>query len=121
MGKIDDESLKEELETWKNYIVTSEMKKGRNQVFNFPRDIRDAHTLNQKLDTVFEKLKSAAKLNVAPCFLLKNVEDGICQFYYAHENNTSMERSKLVATKEDLETISNVMSSAGFIEACTNK
>ena len=56
------------------------------------KDIHDAQTLSQKLDTVFEKLKYAAKLNVAIIFVVKNVEDGIFWFYYAHGNNTLKER-----------------------------
>ena len=44
----------------------------------------------------------AAKLNVVFGFVLKNVEDGTFRFYYARENNTLLERSKLVATNEDL-------------------
>ena len=47
-------------------------------------DILDAHTSSQKLDTVFEKLKCAAKMNVAFGFVLKNIEDGSCRYYYAH-------------------------------------
>ena len=41
--------------------------------------------LNMKLDTVFEKFKFAAKLNVAFGLVLRNVEDGSCRCYYALE------------------------------------
>ena len=57
VGENDDESLKEELETCKHFLVNSDMEKWRHRVFNFAIDILDAHTLSQKLDTVFEKLK----------------------------------------------------------------
>ena len=59
----------------------------------------DAHTSSQKLDTVFEKLKCAAKLSVAFGYVLKNVEDGTYRYYYEHEKNILMERSKLVAQR----------------------
>ena len=36
------------------------------------------------------------------CIVLKTVEDGICWYYYAHENNNLMDQSKLAAAKEDL-------------------
>ena len=65
-------------------------------------DIVETHTLSQKRDTVFEKLKGAAKLNVAFGCLLNNVENGSYRYYYAHEKNTLLERSNLVATKDDL-------------------
>ena len=43
-------------------------------------NILDAHTLSQKLDTVFDKLKCVAKLNVPFGFVLTNVEEGIRRF-----------------------------------------
>ena len=79
----------------------------------------EALTLSQKVNTVFE-LKCAAKLNFAFGFVLKDV-DGICRYYYAHENNTLMERSKLVATKEDLVKIKNVLSNTDVVEACSKE
>ena len=77
----------------------------------------DAHTLSWKLNLFFENLKCAAKLNVAFGFMLKNLGDGICWYYYAHENNTLMERSKLVATNEGLEKITKVLSGTDVIQA----
>ena len=77
VGKIDDESSEEELETCKHFFVDSEMEKRRYRVFNFAMDILNAHTLSQKVDTVFKKLEYAAKLNVPFGFVLKNVENGI--------------------------------------------
>ena len=57
---------------------------------------------NQKLDLIFKGLKCAAKVNLAFGFVLKNVEDGSCRYFHAHENNTVMERSKLVCTPDDI-------------------
>ena len=119
VGEIDDNNLKEDLQTCKHFLVDPEMENGGHPVFSFAMDILDAHTLNQKTDTVFEKVKCAAKLNVAFGFVFKNVEDRICRYYYAHENNTLMEGSKLVATTEDLEKIKNVLSSTDVIKAFT--
>ena len=36
--------------------------------------------LLEKLDVVYDSLKCAAKLNVAFCFELKNIEDGSCRY-----------------------------------------
>ena len=84
-------------------------------------DILDAHTLTKKLDTVFQKFNCAVMLNVAFGFVFNKLEERICRYYYAHENNTLMERSKLVATKEDLVKIKNELSNTDVIEACTKK
>ena len=43
-----------------------------------------------------------------------------CRYYYAHNNNL-IERLKLVAIKDDLGKIKNVLSNTDVIEACTKK
>ena len=72
------------------------------RVYNFAMDTLDPKHLLKRLDVVFDKLKPAAKFNVAFVFLLKNVEDGSCRFYCPHENQIISERSKLMATPEQL-------------------
>ena len=62
----------------------------------------DVSLLNDKLDYVFKDLKCAAKVNLAFGFVLRNIEDGSCRYFYPHENNTVMERSKLVCTQADM-------------------
>ena len=113
--------VNQELETCKHFLVDSEIDNGRHRVFNCAREILDAHTLSHKVDTVFEKLKCAAKLNLSLGFVLKNSEDGTCRYYYAHENNTMMEQSKLAATKEELVKIKSVLSNTDVMEACTKE
>ena len=92
MGAIDDESLKKELERREHFPVASELENGRHRVLNFAMDILDGHTLGQKINTVFEKLKCAAKWNVTFGFVLKILENGTGQYYYGNENNSLMER-----------------------------
>ena len=94
------------------------MERGRQRVFNLAMNILDTHTLSQKLDKVFKKLECVAKLNVAFGFVLKNVDDGIFRFYYAHEKNFLMERSKLVETEKCLIKNQNEVSNTDVIEAC---
>ena len=72
--QIDDESLQEERYMFKRVFVESETDNGGHSVFNFALDTQDAHILSQRLDTVFEKLKCAAKWNVAIGFVVKNIE-----------------------------------------------
>ena len=95
----DDADLKEELRACQNCLNDSELEKGRHRVFIFAISTFDNSLSNEKPDLVFNGLKCAAKVDVAFEFVLKNVEDGSCRCFCAHENNTLMERSKLVYTK----------------------
>ena len=70
-GDVDDNSLKEELEKCKHFLVDSDMEKGRHRVYNFTVDNVDPKYLLEKPDVVFDNLKSASKLNVAFDFVLK--------------------------------------------------
>ena len=83
-----NDSLKEELETWKQFLVDSEMENERRRVFNFAMDTLDPEYLLKKLDVVFDSLKCAAKLNLAFDFALKNVANESCWYYYPHEHIT---------------------------------
>ena len=91
VGDIDDQSLREELEFCKHLLTDTEMEKGRHRVFNFAMSSFDMSLLNDKMDYVFKELKWAAKVNLAFGFVLKNIEDGMCRYFYAHENNTILE------------------------------
>ena len=79
-GEIDKESLKEKLETCKHFPVDFEMENRRHRFLNFAFQLRKAHTLGQTLDTVYEELKCAAKLNGAFGFVHKIVGDGTCLY-----------------------------------------
>ena len=115
MADVDDNSLKEKLETWKHFLVDSGKENGRHTVYNFAMDSLESEYSLEKLDVVFDSLKCAAKVNVAVGFVLKDVEDWSCRYYYAHENNTLSERSKLVATTQHLTKIKNLLNNTGII------
>ena len=100
----DNADLKEELQACQHFLVVSEPEKGRHRVFNFVMSTFDNSLVNKKLDLLSNGLKYAAKVNLAFGFVLKNIEDGSCRYFYAHENNTLMERSKLVCTPNDITT-----------------
>ena len=101
-GDVDDQSLREELESCKHFLTDTEMENGRHRVFNFAMSSFGISLLNDKLDYILKELKSPAKVNLAFGFVLKNIEDGMCRYFYAHENNTIMERAKLVCTQADM-------------------
>ena len=71
------------------------MENGRHRVFNIAMSSLDISLLNDKQDYAFKELKCAAKINIAFGFVLKNIEDGMCRYFYAHENNTVIEKSKM--------------------------
>ena len=96
MGDVDYQSLREELESCKHFLTDTEMENGKHRVFNFAMSSFDMSSSNDNLDYVFKELKCATKVYLAFGFVLKNIEDGMCRYLYAHENNTIMERSKLV-------------------------
>ena len=82
-------------------------------------DTRDPKFLLKKLDTVSDSLRYAAKLNVAFAFVLKNVEDGSNGYCCTHENNTLLERSKLVVTREYKSKITNLLRKTDLFESFT--
>ena len=89
----EDAELMELLQACQHFLVDSELEKGRHRVFTFAMSTFDNSLVNKKLDLVVKELKCAAKVNLAFGFVLKNVNDGSCRYFYAHENNTVMERS----------------------------
>ena len=102
VGDVDDQSLREELQSCRKFLVDSEIQKGRNSVFNFAANNLAAQVIKEKLDRVLDKLKCVAKLNLALGFILKNIADGKFRYLYAHENNTLLEQSKFVSNKDDM-------------------
>ena len=121
VGAVDDQSLREELESCKHFLTDTEMEKGRHRVFNFAMSSFDLSSLNDKLDYVSKELKCAAKVNLAFGFVLKNIEDGMCRYFYAHENNTLMERAKLVCTLADMTNLKDRMQKMDSVDLCTRE
>ena len=121
VGDVDDQSLREELESCKHFLTDTEMENGRHRVFNFVMSSFDISLLNDKLDYVFKELKCAATINVAFGFVLKKIEYGMCRYFYAHENNTIMEKSKLVCTPDDIVSLKEKIQKMDIIDLCTRE
>ena len=81
----------------------------------------DNSLINKKLDLVFNGLKCAAKVNLAFEFVPKNVEDGSCRYFYAHEDNTLMGRSKLVCTPDDNTNLKEKLQKMDIVDLCTRE
>ena len=73
------------------------------------------------MDRVLDKLKCVVKLNLALGFILKNIEDGKFRYFYAHENNTLFEQSKLVSNKDDMAKLKEILKKTDVIESCTKE
>ena len=121
VGDVDDQSLREELESCKHFLSDTEMENGRHRVSNFAMSSLDISLLNDKLDYVFKDLKCAAKVNIAFGFVLQKIEDGMCRYFYAHENNTIMEKSKLVCTPDDIDSLKKKIQKMDIIDLCTRE
>ena len=119
VGDVDNRSLTEELQSCRLFLVDSEIQKGRHSVFNFVVNNLTAQVIEEKLDQVLDKLKFVAKLNLALGFIIKNIEDGKFRYFYAHENNTMLEGSKLVNNKDDMAKLKEILKKTDVIEACT--
>ena len=121
VGDVDDQNLREELEFCKHFLTDTEKENGRHRVFNFARLSFDISLLNDKMDYVFEELKCAAKVNFAFGFVLKNLEDGMSTYLYAHENNTIMESAKLVCTQVHMTNLKDRMQKMDIVDLCTRE
>ena len=101
-GDVEDHRLREELGSCQHFLVDSELERARHKVFSYATETLNETIVNEKLDHVFNNLKCAAKVNLAFGFILKNIEDGGFRYFYAYENNTLLDQSKLVFTHDDL-------------------
>ena len=97
------------------------MENGKHKVFNFQMSKLDTKVINEKLEEVFNKLDSAAKINIALGFVLRNIKTGEYRYFYAHENNTLFEKSHLLCTKADLITIQGKVEKFDIVEQCTQE
>ena len=117
----DGEKLKEQLSACQHFLVDTEMENGRHRVFNFQMLKLDTKIINEKLEEVFNKLDSAAKINIALGFVLRDVETREYRYYYAHENNTLFEKLHLLCTKADLVTIQGKVKKFDIVDQCTQE
>ena len=121
VGDVSDQNLREELQSCRHFLVDSEIQKGRHSVFNFAVNNLTAQVIEETLGRVLDKLKCVAKLNLALGFILKKIEDGKFRYFYAHENNTPLEQSKLVSNKDDMAKLKEILKKTDVIESCTKE
>ena len=110
--------MTEELRSCQHFLVDSEVETGRHKVFNYAGETLNETIVTEKLDHFFNNLKCAAKVNLAFGFILKNIEDGGFRYFYAHEDNTLLYRSKFVCTHDDLANLKKLLNQTDVIESC---
>ena len=121
MGDYDDQFLRQELTACQHFLVDSGFVIGRQHVFNFASTNVAPKFLREKIQQVFENLLCAAKVSLALGFVLRNVEDGSYRFFYAHENSLLLERSLLIANKEDMTEFQQRLDDLNIVELSTRE
>ena len=121
VGDVDDQSLREALQSCRHFLVDSEIQKRRHSVFNFSVNNLTAQVIEEKMDRVLDKLKCVAKLNLALGFILQIIEDRKFIYFYAHENNTLLEQSELLSNKNDMAKLKEILKKTDVIESCTKE
>ena len=116
-----DKILVEKLLSCRHFLVDSEIQKGRHIVFKFVVNNFAAQVFEEKVTRVLDKIKCAAKLNLALGFILKNIEDGKFRYFNAHEKNTVLEQSKIASNKEDTAKLKVTLKETDVIESCTKE
>ena len=121
VGDVEDRRLREELRSCQHFLVDSKFERARHKTFNYPVETCNEKIVNEKLDHFFNKLKCGAKVNLAFGFILENIEDGWFRYVYAHENNTLLDRSKLVCTQDNLAEFKDFLNKTDVIESCSRE
>ena len=118
---VDDQKLREEMESCIHFLTDTEMENGRHRVFNFALSTFDLSLLNDKLDYVFNELKCSAKVTLAFEFVMKKIQDGMCRYFHAHENNTIRERANLLCAQADMTNLEDKMQKTAIVDICTQE
>ena len=60
-------------------------------------------------------------MNLAFGFILKYIEDGGFRYFYEHENDSLLDRSKLVCTKDNLAEFEDTLAKTDVIESSSRE
>ena len=121
VGDVEDDSLREELRSCQHLLLNSELERARHKVFSYAVESLNETIVNEKLDHFFNNFKCVAKVNLSFDFILKNIEDVWFRYFYAHENNTLLDRSKLVCTHDNLVTLKGFFNKTDVMEYCSRE
>ena len=118
---VEDHRLREELRSCQQFLVDSELERARHKIFNYAVETLNETIVNEILDHFLNNLKCAAKVNLSFGFILKTIEDERFRYFYAHENNTLLDRSKFVCTHDDLAKLKDFLNKTDVIDSCSRE
>ena len=121
VGDVEDHRLREELRSCQHFMVDSELERARHKVFNYAVKTFNETIVNKKIDHFFITLECAVKVKLAFGFILENTEDGGFSYFYAYEDNTLLDRSKLVCTHDDLARLKDCLNKKDVIKSCSQE
>ena len=121
VGDVVDERLREELRSCLHFLVDCEPERPRHKVFNYTVEVLNESIVNEKLDHFFYNLKCVAKGNLAFGSILRKIEHGGFGYFYAHENNTLLDRSKYVCTHDDFTKLKYFFNKTDVMESCSRE
>ena len=121
VGHVGDHRLREVLRfcqhflggfrTWKSETQRIQIRSGNPQ-----RNNRERETWS-----FFQQFEMCSRSESGFGFILKNIEDGGFRYFYAHENNTLLDRPKLVCTRDDLAKLKDILNKTDVIESCSRE
>ena len=118
VGDIEDHMSREKLRSCQHSLLDSEFESARHRVLSYAMETLNETIVNEKLDRIFNNLECAAKVNLSFGFILKNIKDGGFRYFHAHENNTMLDRSKLVCTRDDFAKLKDFLNKTDVIGSC---
>ena len=116
VGDVEDHSSRDKLRSCQHFLVDSEIQTSGHKVFNYAVETLNETIVNEKLDQFFNNLKCAAKLNLLFVSFQKNRSWRV-QIFLAHENNTLVDRSEIVCTRDDLAKLKGFLNKTDVIES----
>ena len=119
-GREAGEKFEEEFSACQYFLVDTDMENGRHKVFNFQMSKLDTKVSNEKLEEVFNKLDSAAKINIALCLFLRICRNGKYWYYYEHDKTTLCSQIAFTAPKAVLITMQEKVEKLSWSNALKN-
>ena len=110
-NEVIDRTLEKELSWCQQFLVDSELERARHKVFNYAMKNLNATIVDGKLDWV----------NSAFGLISKGKGDGGFKSFYKDENNTLLDRSKLLFTKDDSAKLIGILNKTDVIQSCSGR
>ena len=118
---VEDHGLREELRSCQHFLVDSDVERARHKVVTYAIENLNAKIVDEKLDHFINNLDRAAKVNLAFGIILRKIEDRGFRYFTAQEDNTLLDPSKLVYTRDDLAKLKDILNKTEVIESCSRE